>query len=131
MWDWAKALLDRGPFYLMARPLAGAVLGLAVGGLYGSLGGALHAALRGTPALFVGWFLPAVAGGTAAGFIMGVCSAAERAGRGATPDEPGLSPNGEGSSNGSVARPGELTRLPTRARSLRRSAANPIDSFDR
>src|SRR4051794_37899277 len=101
MWDRAKVLTDRAPFYPVVWPLAGAALGLAVGGLYGALCGVLHAALRGTPALFGAWFLPAAAAGTAAGFILGVCSAADRAGCGpAVPHEPKRTPDSDTSPNG-------------------------------
>jgi hypothetical protein len=106
MWDRAKALLDQSPFYPLVRPLAGAALGLAVGGLFGALGGALHAALRLTPALFVAWFLPAAAAGTVAGFIMGVCSVMDRAGRGsAAPTDPKRDAEGEASPDGPVTSP--------------------------
>jgi hypothetical protein len=79
MWEGAKALLDRAPFYALTRPLAGAALGLVAGGLYGTLCGGLHAVAGGTPGLFLSWLLVSAAAGTAAGFIMGVCTAVDRA----------------------------------------------------
>jgi hypothetical protein len=81
MWERARVLLRQVPFHPVALPLTGAALGLAVGGLYGATAGSLHAVVRSTPVLFLGWLLPAAGAGTAAGFIMGVCSALDRAAR--------------------------------------------------
>src|SRR5436309_1382478 len=78
MREFARAALDRAPFYAVARPLAGAALGFVAGGLYGALGGGLHAAVRGTPGLFLAWLLSCLAAGTAAGFLMGLGTAVDR-----------------------------------------------------
>jgi hypothetical protein len=79
MGEWAKVLLDRAPYYGVTRPLSGAALGAGAGGLYGALSGSLYGALHGTLALIGPWGLVAVAAGAIAGFLMGVCSALDRA----------------------------------------------------
>ena len=122
MWDRARVLLDRAPLYVVMRPLAGGVAGLAVGGLYGALCGSLHAVLRGTPPLFLAWFLPAAGAGTAAGFIMGVCSTLDRAAWGsAVPAEPQRRRDGWPSTNGHIG----PHHIPAWQR-LRRLAAMPL-----
>jgi hypothetical protein len=85
----AKTLLDRAPYYAVTRPLAGAVVGAVVGGLYGLLCGSVLGALNGAVGLAVPWGLVAAAAGATSGFLMGVCSAVDQAGRGPTdPREP-------------------------------------------
>ena len=116
MWDWVTLLLDRLNFYPVARPLTGAAVGLVVGATYGALCGSLHAALHATPALFVAWFLPAVAAGTGSGFIMGVCTALDRALCGpAAPGEPSPSPADDAAPRRRAGRLRRSAHLPTRA----------------
>jgi hypothetical protein len=79
LWKCADVLLDRSPFCLLARPLAGLVIGAVGGGVYGALCGGLHALLQGMPGLFPAWFLVAAGAGAVTGFLMGVCSAVDRA----------------------------------------------------
>jgi hypothetical protein len=114
MWEWAKILLDRAPFYAFARSLAGLALGLAVGGLYGALCGGLLAMIEGKPVLFVGWFVLAAGAGTAVGFIMGLCSAIDRASwPPIAPPEPQRRPTAQASTKGHAVSP----RLPVPDRS--------------
>jgi len=72
-------VLNRPPFCAVARPLVGAALGLVAGGLYGALCGGLYAVIEATPAVFVGWLVLAARAGALAGFLIGVCSVADRA----------------------------------------------------
>jgi hypothetical protein len=117
MWDQASVLLDRAPFYAVARPLAGAAIGLGGGGLYGALAGALHAVLRGTPGLFFAWFLAAAGAGTVAGFIMGVCTVIDRAfcREPAAPCDPKPCPARAAPPRRRTPRFRGVARLPTRA----------------
>jgi hypothetical protein len=74
-----ESFLNRAPLCIVTHPLAGAALGVVAGALFGALCGGLHAAARGTPGLFLPWLLVATAAGAAAGLLMGVCTAVDRA----------------------------------------------------
>ncbi len=121
MWDRAKVLVDRAPYYPAGRPLVGAALGLTVGALYGALCGGLHAALRGAPALLLAWLIPAAGAGLAAGLLMGVCSALGRAARGpAGPPVPRLPRGATWTTAGRAVPP--RARVPRRSRRIARRA---------
>jgi hypothetical protein len=83
--------------------------------------------LRGTSALFLAWLLPAAGAGIAAGFIMGVCSALDRAAWGSeAPPEPERHRGGGPSTSGHV-----LPYLVPARQRLRRLARLAVMPFAR
>jgi hypothetical protein len=129
MREWAKALLERAHYHAVTRPLAGAALGAVVGGLYGLLCGGVLGALNGAVGLAVPWGLVAAAAGATSGFLMGVCSAVDRATRGPTPpEEPKLVSDTAPSAHGRTTRVPARTPPVGQSRQSTRGSDMPVRS---
>jgi hypothetical protein len=71
--------LDRWPFWVGTRPLAGLLLGGAAGGGFGALGGLVYGALHGALSFALAGALRGAFAGAVAGLLMGLCTAVDRA----------------------------------------------------